>query len=167
MLYFTGILRGLGFKNVNTQGRYDAASNYTQPLGESPYAAESVFNFFPPSYVIPGTPLNAPEFAQENTSAVTQRLTLADTIVRNHLTSFTIDMSPTSVLGRVASASGNANVDSANLVNALDIIFTHNQMPVAMQTSIAAQAASLSDIGQRVRVATWLVIGSNFYKIDH
>jgi len=40
-------------------------------------------------------------------------------------------------------------------------------MPAAMQSAIAANAASLSVIGQRVRVATWLVISSNFYKIEH
>ncbi len=167
ILYFTGILRGLGFTNVNTQGRYDMASSYTGPLGQIPYAADSVFNFFPPGYVIPATALNAPEFGLENTSAAIARLTLADSIVRNHLTSFSIDMSQTSVLGQVASSTGNAAADSANLVNALNIVFTHNQMPVAMQTSIAAQAAAIPDIGQRVRVATWLVISSNLYKIEH
>jgi uncharacterized protein (DUF1800 family) len=166
ILYFTGILRALQFTNVDPQGRYDAASNYTAPLGETPYMAASVFNFFPPSYVIPGTAINAPEFAQENTSAATLRMTLADTIVRNHLTSFSIDMSPTSFLGQIASATGNPATDSANLVTALNILFTHAQMTPAMQSAIAANAALLPDIGQRVRVSTWLVISSNFYKID-
>ena len=69
ILYFTGILRALQFTNVNTQGRYDVATSYTTPLGETPYGAASVFNFFPPGYVIPGTTINAPEFAQENTAA--------------------------------------------------------------------------------------------------
>jgi uncharacterized protein (DUF1800 family) len=167
ILYFTGILRGLEFTNVNAQGRYDMATSYTAPLGETPYAAASVFNFFPPSYVIPGTAINAPEFAQENTSAETLRLTLADTIVRNHLTSFSVDMSQSSILGQIGSATGNAAIDSANLVNALNILFMHDQMPATMQLAITAQAASLPVIGQRVRVATWLVISSNFYKIEH
>jgi uncharacterized protein (DUF1800 family) len=167
ILYFTGILRGLEFTNVNTQGRYDAATSYTAPLGQTPYAAASVFNFFPPSYIIPGTTLNAPEFAQEDTAAATLRLTLADTIVRNHLTTFSIDMSPASFLGQIACATGNPTTDSTNLVGALNILFLHDQMPAAMQSAIAAHAASLSDIGQRVRVATWLVISSNFYKIEH
>ena len=78
ILYFTGILRALQFTNVDPQGRYDAAGNYTSPLGEVPYAAASVFNFFPPGYVIPGSTVNAPEFAQENTSAATLRMTLAE-----------------------------------------------------------------------------------------
>src|SRR5450631_1293935 len=166
ILYFTGILRALQFTNVDPQGRYDGASNYTAPLGEVPYAAASVFNFFPPSYVIPGSAINAPEFAQENTAAATLRMTLADSIVRNHLTSFSIDMSPTSFLGQIASATGNPATDSANLVTALNILFTHAQMAPTLQSAIAANAALLPDIGQRVRVSTWLVISSNFYKIE-
>jgi uncharacterized protein (DUF1800 family) len=167
ILYFTGILRALQSTNTNAQGRYDMATSYTAPLGETPYAAASVFNFFPPSYVIPGTSINAPEFAQEDTAAAMIRLNLADSIVRNHLTSFNIDMSQTSVLGKIASATGNAGVDSANLVNALDILFTHAQMPAAMKAAIVAHATQLPVIGQRVRVATWLVISSNFYQIEH
>lgn len=166
ILYFTGILRALQFTNVDPQGRYDVASNYTATLGEVPYAAASVFNFFPPSYVIPGAAINAPEFAQENTSAATLRMTLADSIVRNHLTSFSIDMGATSFLGQIASASGNPTTDSANLVTALNILFAHAQMAPTMQSAIAANAALLPDIGQRVRVSTWLVISSNFYKIE-
>jgi len=167
ILYFTGILRALQSTNTNAQGRYDMATSYTAPLGETPYAAASVFNFFPPSYVIPGTSINAPEFAQEDTAAAMIRLNLADSIVRNHLTSFNIDMSQTSVLGKIASATGNAGVDSANLVNALDVLFTHAQMPAAMKAAIVAHATQLPVIGQRVRVATWLVISSNFYQIEH
>jgi uncharacterized protein (DUF1800 family) len=167
ILYFTGILRALEFTNVSPQGSYFIASSYTAPLGQTPYAAASVFNFFPPSYVIPGTAINAPEFAQENTASAIARLNLADSIVRNHLTSFNIDMSPTSFLGQIASATGNPATDSANLVNTLNILFVHDQMPTAMMSAIVANAALLTDIGQRVRVSTWLVISSNFYQIEH
>jgi uncharacterized protein (DUF1800 family) len=167
ILYFTGILRALQFTNVSPQGSYFIASSYTAPLGQTPYAAGSVFNFFPPSHVIPGTAINAPEFAQENTASAIARLNLADSIVRNHLTSFNIDMSPTSFLGRIASATGNPATDSANLVNTLNILFVHDQMPAAMMSAIVANAALLTDIGQRVRVSTWLVISSNYYQIEH
>jgi uncharacterized protein (DUF1800 family) len=167
ILYLTGILRALEFTNVSPQGSYFIASSYSAPLGQTPYAAASVFNFFPPSYVIPGTAINAPEFAQENTASAIARLNLADSIVRNHLTSFNIDMSPTSFLGQIASATGNPATDSANLVNTLNILFVHDQMPAAMMSAIVANAALLTDIGQRVRVSTWLVISSNFYQIEH
>ena len=167
ILYLSGILRGLEFTNVNAQGRYDMASTYTLALGQTPYGASSVFNFFPPGYMIPGTSLNGPEFALENTAAQTIRLTLADSIVRNHLTSFSVDMSQAGFLGQIGSATGTPAVDAANLVNSLNIIFMHGQMPAAMQNAITAQAAMTPDIGQRVRMATWLVISSNLYKIEH
>jgi hypothetical protein len=35
-----------------------------------------------------------------------------------------------------------------------------------MQSAIVANAALLPDTGQRVRVSTWLVISSNFYKME-
>ena len=167
ILYFTGMLRALEYTNIDPQGRYDMATSYTAPLGQTPYGAGSVFNFFPPGYVIPGTTNNAPEFAQENSASALARLNLADSIVRNHLTSFSIDMSPTSFLGLTASATGDPATDSANLVNSLDLLFTHAQMPSTMKSSIIAQAMALTDIGQRVRVATWLVMSSNFYQIEH
>jgi uncharacterized protein (DUF1800 family) len=167
ILYFTGMLRGLEFTNVNSQGRYDAATNYTAPLGQTPYGAASVFNFFPPSYIIPGTAINAPEFGLENTAASIARLNLADSIVRNHLTSFNIDMSPTSFLGQIASATGNATTDSTNLVTELNILFLHNQMPAAMMSAMVTNAALLTDIDQRDRVSTWLVMSSNLYQMEH
>jgi hypothetical protein len=65
ILYFAGNLRALEFTNVDPQGRYDKASSYPAPPGQVPYAASSVFNFFPLNDVMPGTAVNAPEFAQE------------------------------------------------------------------------------------------------------
>ena len=53
----------------------------------------SVFNFFPPSYVIPQSKLNAPEFDLENTATAILRLSLADSMVNNKITSFSIDLS--------------------------------------------------------------------------
>jgi uncharacterized protein (DUF1800 family) len=167
ILYLTGILRGLQFANINPQGRYDAASNYTAPLGQVPYKAASVFNFFSPSYTIPGTSLNAPEFGIQNSATSLARLNLADSIVRNHLTSFNIDMSPGSFLGQIATATGDPVADSTNLVTALNVLFTHNQLPSSITSAIAANAAVLADIGQRVRVSTWLVISSSLYQVEH
>ena len=40
-----------------------------------------------------------------------------------------MDLSKTSALGIMASATGNATTDSGNLVDALGMIFMHGQMP--------------------------------------
>ena len=44
---------------------------------------------------------------------------------------------------------------------------TGTPAPAAMKAAIVAHATQLPVIGQRVRVATWLVISSNFYQIEH
>jgi uncharacterized protein (DUF1800 family) len=175
MLYMTNVMRGLGFVNndakagndVIANASYNTVGNYTSPLGEKPYTSGSVFNFFPPNYVIPGTTLNAPEFGQENTASAVLRLTLANTLVYNGVSGFTVDLSKTSALGMTASATGNAMTDSGNLVDSLGVIFMHGQMPTQMRTNIVNHIAGLTDPAQRVRVATYLVITSSFYKIEH
>jgi hypothetical protein len=78
-----------------------------------------------------------------------------------------VDLSATSALGLTASATGNATTDSTNLVNALSNIFMHGQMPAQMQTDIVNHVATLTNIPERVRVATYLVITSSLYKIEH
>jgi uncharacterized protein (DUF1800 family) len=175
MLYMTNVMRGLGFVNndakagndVIANASYNTVGNYTSPLGEKPYTSGSVFNFFPPNYVIPGTALNAPEFGQENTASAVLRLSLANSLVYNGISGFTVDLSKTSALGITASATGNAMTDSGNLVDSLGVIFMHGQMPAQMRTAIVNHIATLTDPAQRVRVATYLVITSSFYKIEH
>ena len=73
----------------------------SQPSANVPFESPAVFNFFPPSYVIPGTTLNAPEFGLENTASVTDRLTLANHLVFNSVTGFNVDLSATSPLGQI------------------------------------------------------------------
>ena len=172
LLYMTDVMRGLGFTFTGAGAGtgaeyYYTPGNFTNALSEKPYTSGAVFNFFPPNYVIPGTTTNAPEFGIENTASAVLRLTLADNLVYNRVTDFSVDLSATSALGLTASATGNAMTDSTNLVNALSNIFMHGQMPAQMQTDIVNQVATLTNIPERVRVATYLVITSSFYKIEH
>lgn len=171
MLYMTNVMRALGFTFVAPTGGgpeyYYTPSNFTNALSEKPYTSGSVFNFFPPNYVIPGSTTNAPEFSIENTASSILRLTLADNMVYNRISDFTVDLSATSPLGLMASATGNATTDSTNLVNALSNMFMHGQMPAQMQTAIVNHVATLTNIPERVRVAVYLVITSSQYKIEH
>jgi uncharacterized protein (DUF1800 family) len=172
MLYITNMIRGLGFTftgggtGTGPEYYYDL-SNYSTLLSQKPYTSGSVFNFFPPNYVIPGTTTNAPEFSIENTASATLRLTIADDVVNNKISAFSVDLSATSALGIMASKTGNATTDSTNLVVALGNMFMHGQMPAQMQTDIVTHVATLTNIPERVRVATYLVITASQYKIEH
>jgi uncharacterized protein (DUF1800 family) len=172
MLYMAGVIRGLGFTftggGTGTGPEYYyTLGNYSTLLSEKPYAAGSVFNFFPPNYVIPGTTSNAPEFSIENTASAILRLTVADDLVNNKISAFSVDLTATSALGIMASKTGNATADSTNLVSALATMFMHGQMPAQMQTDIVNHVATLTNIPERVRVATYLVITASLYKVEH
>jgi uncharacterized protein (DUF1800 family) len=167
MLYMTDVLRGLGFSSTSPNGDNSMLNIYTSPIGEIPYASSSVFNFFPPNYIIPDTTANSPEFSLENTGSAILRLTLADTVVYNKIDYFKGDLSATSALGITASKTGVAATDAGNLVDSLGIIFMHGQMPAQMRTAIVNHVATLTNIPERVRVATYLVITSSQYKIEN
>ncbi len=164
ILYVANVIRGLGYTNTSTVGDYSSLGNYSAPLGERPYASPSVFNFFPPDYVLPDTTVLAPEFGQENTATGILRLTLADNMVYNRISNFTVDLSATSALGKTATTTP---AGAAALVDSLGIIFMHGQMPSTMRTAIINHITTLTDPAQRVRVATYLVLTSSQYKILH
>jgi uncharacterized protein (DUF1800 family) len=160
VLYLTDVMRGLGYLNTDSNGYYGNLSNYSGNLSQSPFASGSVFNFFPPDYMIPGSTATSPEFSLENTASAMLRLSLANNLVYNKITGFNVDLSATSPLGLMAS-------DAGNLVDALGVTFMHGQMPTEMRTAIVNHVATLADPAERVRVATYLVISSSLYKVEH
>ena len=160
ILWITNFYRAIGFTNTDPNSSYYSLSNYSNNLNQRPYRSGSVFNFFPPSYVIPQTTLNAPEFDLENTASAILRLSLADSMVNNKIASFTVNLSATGPLGQIAAAS------PANLVDTLGTMFMHGQMPSDMRTEILNSISGLGT-AQQVRVATYLVITSSQYKVMH
>ena len=160
ILWITNFLRAVGFTNTDVNGSYYNLSNQANNLGERPYRSPAVFNFFPPGYVVPQTTLNAPEFGLENTATAILRLSLANTLVFNKDSGFSVDLSATGTLGQIAAAS------PANLVDTLGSMFMHGQMPSDMRTEILNTIGGLST-AQQVRVATYLVITSSQYKVMH
>jgi uncharacterized protein (DUF1800 family) len=161
MLWITDVMRGLGYVNTTSSNNYFYLSPWSNTLSQSPYASPSVFNFFPPDYVIPGTTLNAPEFGLENTGSVMDRLSLADTLVNNAITGFNVDLSATSPLGQLAAAS------PASLVDQLGLIFMHSQMDTNTRSAIIGEITGMTDPALQVRVAAYLVVTSPQYKIMH
>jgi uncharacterized protein (DUF1800 family) len=160
ILWITNFLRAIGFTNTDPDSSYYSLSNYSNNLNERPYRSGSVFNFFPPSYVIPQTTLGGPEFDLENTASAILRLSLANTMVFNKITGFNVDLSATGTLGQIAAAS------PANLVDTLGLMFMHGQMPTDMRTEILNTISGLGT-AEQVRVAVFLVITSSQYKVMH
>ncbi len=164
LLFMTDVMRALNYSPVavpnGSPNGYQTLLWYSQPLGQNVFQAPSVFSFYAPGYVVPGTQLNAPEFGLENTSTAAFRITLGDWMAGNHINGFSYDASATGWLGAKAS-----NLDQ--LVSTLDALFMHSQMPALMHSTIVGALGSISDLSQRVRVAVFLVITSSQYKVIH
>ncbi len=165
ILWVSGVMRGLGFVNTDPNGFWNNISySLTGPLNEIPYQSPAVFNFFPPSYVVPGTSLNAPEFSLENTANVTTLLTAANTMVMNSVGGFNVDLSATSPLGQILTKQG-----PTALVHELNQRFLHGTMDSSTAAAITSEikTAPGTDAAQQVRLAVYLVITSTEYKILH
>ena len=165
ILYLTSVMRALDYTTTITdptnQWRYTSLDTQAAALGQEPMRSSSVFNFFPPEYVIPATTLNAPEFSLENTASVILRLTLADKLSNNKLNNFkTTAFSNGGTLYSLASTPG-------DLVDTLGVMFLHGQMPSNMRTKIVNTVIGIGDNATRARVATYLVISSSQYKVMH
>jgi uncharacterized protein (DUF1800 family) len=164
ILWMTGVLLGLGDVNVDPNNNYTYLSYYTNYLNERPFQASDVFNFFPPSYVIPGiytsgVSLNAPEFGIEDSGSVMERVNVADTVLGNYLTGFNLDLSSTSPLGQLAATNPAAMVDQ------LGLIFMHAQMDPNIRAAIVNEISTISVPQTQVMVAAYLVVTSSQYKI--
>ncbi len=57
--------------------------------------------------------------------------------------------------------------DPGNITDTLGVLFLHGQMPSDMRTVIVSTISPLTDYGQRVRVATYLILSSSQYKVMH
>jgi uncharacterized protein (DUF1800 family) len=164
LLWTMNLLRGLNAPSsaATSYPFVSFMSKAVASVGEAPFSQASVFNFFPPSYVIPQTTINAPEFSLENTASVIPRMSLADGIIHNGVSGPMIDLSATSVIGQQAS-------NPAGLVDYLGMVFMHSQMPSDMRSALISTISAIpsTNLQSRAEVAVYLVVSSSEYKIMH
>jgi uncharacterized protein (DUF1800 family) len=127
-------------------------------MSQSLFNAGSVFNFFPPQNLIPGTTLNGPEFAIFNTNTSFARINFINSLVFSQL-------------------SGATKVDYTPVINAgtpdqmadwLNTYLLHGTMSSDMKTSIvtAANAASSTSTTSQAKAELYLVMSSSQYQVQ-
>jgi hypothetical protein len=164
LLWTANLVRGLGATQTNPSDPYpfvnfmDDLSN----LGEAPFSQTSVFNYFPPQYVIPQADINSPEFGLENTGSIIPRLSLTDQIIHNIVPGLTVDLSATSGIGKNAA-------NPPQLADYLGMLFMHSQMPADMRSDLIAAVSAIpaTSLQSRAQIAVFLVVTSSQYKIIH
>ncbi len=158
VFFVTSSLRGLSF-NVTDQNLFAfALASSGSSMGQNVLFSPSVFNYFPPDYIVPGTTVLGPEFAIQTTSTTLTRANFVDTVVRNGLVSQGISFD----------FSGFRGLPADQLTEQLNQKFLHGQMSAAMKNSIISTLSHLpasSDPDVQARTAIYLVLTSSQFQV--
>lgn len=129
----------------------------TRVMGQNLFFAPSVFNYFSPSYRIPGLGVTAPEFQILNPTTAMARANFVWRAVRNSASdTFTVDLSN---LEGLAS-------DPNALLDAVSNVLHRGQMPAGMRTSIGKALEATTDRRTRARIALYLAAVSSQYQVQ-
>ena len=159
--------------NVRSADGATTSDGYVNPqvttMGQNAFNSPTVFNYYSPDYVVPGTALNGPEFGIMTTGTAIARANFINTFVYSRVNGSTnnapygtsIDLSEMQALA-AADASGN------RLLDALNTKLMHGTMSAQMKSTIltAVQALAASDAIGRARAAVYLVASSSQYQVQ-
>jgi uncharacterized protein (DUF1800 family) len=162
VLFMTAAARAL---NAQSDGVF--FGQQSSQLGQRLFYPASVFNYYPPDYVLPDKANVAPEFAIQNSSTAINRYNFANTLSFGTI-------APLSTLpGAIGTApdwtalsalAGDPNA----LLDKLDALLMHGTMPAAMRSSIvpAINAIAATDPLTRAKTAFYLVTTSPQYQVE-
>ncbi len=157
ILFIAGLMRAF---NATSDG--SNLSYYSSDMGQDPLFSPSVFNFYSPDYVIPGTMSFGPEFQLLTTATSLNRANWVNTFVFGSMGSGNkLDFSS------YATQAANAGA----LVDTLNGLLMHGAMSPDMKSSIvgAMQSAPAGNkqLMQEAQIAIYLVASSSQYQVQH
>jgi uncharacterized protein (DUF1800 family) len=165
-LFMTSILRNLGGQSDGVYLRAQANG-----MQQNIFTPPSVFNYFPPSYAIPGTTSLGPEFGIQDTTSALNRANFVYQLVYGNggngvLPDGNVAGSTGTSLDLSSYQSSAANADT--LVQQLNQRMMHGTLsPVAGATiAQAINAVAATDAPNRVRMAVYLLASSQQYQVE-
>jgi uncharacterized protein (DUF1800 family) len=160
-LFIAAMVRAFGGQ-MNDQNYY---SSDMANMGQDIFDAASVFNYYSPSYGVPGTTLLGGEFEIHTPNTAILRANVVQNLfsqysnpVQTYGPGTTVDLTAFLPLASTP----------ATLVSALDLTLTHGVMPATMKSAIvsAVTADSLGAL-HRVEGACYLILTSSYYNVWH
>ena len=165
VLFMMGAARAL---SAQSDGVY--FSQQSAPLGQSLFYSPSVFNYYPPTYVLPDTVRIAPEFAIANSTTAMNRYNVTNTLAFGTIAPLStlpgaIGTVPDWTTLSALAADANAMLDRLNL------LMLHGTMSAAMRSSIvtainAIPATTTANLLTRAKTAFYLVASSAQYEVE-
>jgi uncharacterized protein (DUF1800 family) len=163
-LFITSTLRNLGGRSDGVLPRSASSA-----MGEPIFSPETVFNFYPPSYQIPGTPTLAPEFGIDNAATALARANFVNTVIMQGGAAADPTVSgSTGTSINLTPLAGAAN--NTALIAQLNQTLMHGALSSAASNIILTAADSIAanstDPLATARAATYLILTSAQYQVE-
>ncbi len=168
-LLATNLFRQFNVRSADGGTQSDGYVNQTiAPMGQNTFNSPTVFNYYTPDYLVPGTALNGPEFGIMTTGTAIARANFINTIAfgrigtsNNAPLGTSIDLTEMQALA-AADDSGN------KLLDVLNTKLMHGTMSEQMKNTIltAVQAVPSTDPLTRAKTAVYLVATSSQYQVQ-
>jgi uncharacterized protein (DUF1800 family) len=161
-LFITSTMRSLGGQSDGVYLR-SASSGMGQPI----FSPETVFNFYPPSYSIPGTQMLAPEFGIDNAATALARVNFLNTVIMQ--SGAAPDPTVTGSTGTSISLAPFASTtDPVALIARLNQTLMHGSLSADASNVVlgAVNAVTSSDPTAPARVAGYLILSSGQYQVE-
>jgi len=126
-----------------------------------------VFNYYPPTYLLPDTTALAPEFAIQNSSTAINRYNFANALAFGTIAPLSTlpgAIGTTPNWGSLTALAGNPDT----LLDELNALMMHGTMPAAMRSLImsAVNAIAANNPALRAKTAFYLVVTSAEYQVE-
>jgi hypothetical protein len=127
-------------------------------MKQEPMFSPTVFNFYHPTYMIPGTNLSGPEFEIHNSTTAISRIDFVNTLVYGSIN----DKTTTNISNFVSLAS-NPN----QMLDAMSAALLHGNMSADMRNTLLNVVNGIPDNTRRARAALYLIGSSSQFQVSH
>jgi hypothetical protein len=161
-LFVTAPIRSLGGQSDGVLLQSASAA-----MGQPIYGAPSVFNYYPPSYRLPGTSTLAPEFAIDNAATALARANFINTVITQG--GAAADPTVTGSTGTsIPLSTFTAITDPTALVAQFNQTLMHGSLS-AQASAIITSAVASQDPGSTLagaQTAAYLILTSGQYQVE-
>ena len=142
--FVTNIARRFDVKSASLAGPSDGVvNNLSANIGQNTFTSPTVFNFYPPDYVIPGTALPGPEFAIMTTSTSIGRANTANSMIFGQIAVSENAPAGTKLDFTEMQAIAAADPTCNRLLDTLNERMLHGTMSPQMRSSILTAVTSI------------------------
>jgi len=145
---------------VNTTTDGVNLTAYATSLLQPPFLSPSVFNFYPPNNIVPGTQLLGPEFKILNANTTISRVNFINDLIYGSVGPHT-----TTDISAYVNVAGNVG----NLLNMVNTNLMHGEMPSDMYSTLfnTLSSGAFTNNTSTAQAALYLVESSNQFQIEH